>query len=164
MPSFIRSLYILPHLYSKDAAISASENPIFFAVLSALRLPCEASDSFLHQQYFAACAGKSSLSLLYLTATQVYCRALKALQAHRYRSSVPSSNIFYYILRCHITEFFQIHMIQSPFQATRTALRRLSSKVLPTLITSPVAFICVPSLLSASANLSNGKRGILVTI
>ena len=31
------------------------------------------------------------------------------------------------------------------------------------LITSPVAFICVESLLEAVANLSKGKRGIFVT-
>ena len=35
--------------------------------------------------------------------------------------------------------------------------------VRPTAITSPVAFICVPSLWLAPANLSKGKRGILVT-
>ena len=39
----------------------------------------------------------------------------------------------------------------------------LSSAVRPMLMTSPVAFICVPSELFASANLSNGKRGIFVT-
>jgi len=35
--------------------------------------------------------------------------------------------------------------------------------VRPMDITSPVAFICVPSLFDASLNLSNGKRATLVT-
>ena len=45
----------------------------------------------------------------------------------------------------------------------RIALSRLSSNVRPTLMTSPVAFIWVESVLCAAGNLSNGKRGILVT-
>ena len=45
----------------------------------------------------------------------------------------------------------------------RQALSRLSSNVRPTLMTSPVAFIWVESVLCAAGNLSNGKRGILVT-
>ena len=39
-----------------------------------------------------------------------------------------------------------------------------SSNVRPMAITSPVAFICVPSLRLACTNLSNGQRGILLTI
>ena len=51
----------------------------------------------------------------------------------------------------------------APCSRLLTALRRLSSMVLPMLITSPVAFIWVLKLLFASVNLSNGKRGILDT-
>lgn len=50
-----------------------------------------------------------------------------------------------------------------PVSSERTAFRRLSSIVRPTDITSPVAFIWVPSWFEASLNLSNGKRAILVT-
>ena len=50
-----------------------------------------------------------------------------------------------------------------PSSSERIALRRLSYIVRPTLMVSPVAFICVESLFEASVNLSNGNRGILVT-
>ena len=45
----------------------------------------------------------------------------------------------------------------------RMAFKRLSSKLRPTLITSPVAFIWVESWFWAAGNLSKGNRGILVT-
>ncbi len=51
----------------------------------------------------------------------------------------------------------------TPISRVRMALSRLSSMVRPTLITSPVAFIWVESRFEAVANLSNGKRAILVT-
>ena len=54
-------------------------------------------------------------------------------------------------------------MWQTPISKERTAFKKLSSSVRPMLITSPVAFICVESLLEAVANLSKGKRGIFVT-
>jgi len=38
-----------------------------------------------------------------------------------------------------------------------------ASMVRPSAMTSPVAFIWVPRLRSARANLSNGQRGILAT-
>ena len=47
--------------------------------------------------------------------------------------------------------------------APRTAFCSAASKVRSIAITSPVAFICVPSARSASGNLSNGQRGILTT-
>ena len=55
-------------------------------------------------------------------------------------------------------------MWQTPVSSERTAFSRLSSIVRPTAITSPVAFIWVPSRLVASLNLSKGKRAILVTM
>ena len=51
----------------------------------------------------------------------------------------------------------------APASRLRTALSRLSSKVRPTAMTSPVAFICVESRRLALSNLSKGKRAILVT-
>ena len=54
-------------------------------------------------------------------------------------------------------------MWQTPVSSDRTAFRSDSSIVRPTDMTSPVAFICVPSLFEASENLSNGKRAIFVT-
>lgn len=54
-------------------------------------------------------------------------------------------------------------MWQTPVSSDRTALSSDSSIVRPTAITSPVAFICVPSLFEASENLSKGKRAIFVT-
>ena len=45
----------------------------------------------------------------------------------------------------------------------RIAFCSAASKVRSIAITSPVAFICVPSARSASGNLSNGQRGILTT-
>ena len=58
---------------------------------------------------------------------------------------------------------FSIYRWSTPISSDRTAFRRLSSIVRPMLMTSPVAFICVPSLFCAEVNLSNGKRGIFVT-
>ena len=55
-------------------------------------------------------------------------------------------------------------MWHTPISNDLTALSRLSSKVLPTLITSPVAFICVLNLFDARTNLSNGNLAIFVTI
>ena len=45
----------------------------------------------------------------------------------------------------------------------RTAFWNAASKVLSTAITSPVAFIWVPTLLSPLGNLSKGQRGIFTT-
>ena len=45
----------------------------------------------------------------------------------------------------------------------RTAFIIAPSKELEMDMTSPVAFICVPSVLSAKTNLSNGQRGNLMT-
>ena len=65
-------------------------------------------------------------------------------------SSLQSSNFF-------------LWMWQQPDSRERIALRMLSSRVRPIDITSPVAFICVPSSLDASLNLSKGKRATLAT-
>ena len=51
----------------------------------------------------------------------------------------------------------------APISSERTDLSRHSSSVLPMPMTSPVAFICVPSVLAAVENLSNGKRGSFAT-
>ena len=51
----------------------------------------------------------------------------------------------------------------APISSDLTAFIRLSSMVLPILITSPVAFIWVERVLFADENLSNGNRGIFVT-
>lgn len=53
--------------------------------------------------------------------------------------------------------------VSSPISAPRTALRSAASKVGAIAMTSPVAFICVPSLRDAPANLSNGHFGNLTT-
>ena len=53
--------------------------------------------------------------------------------------------------------------VRRPNSSERTALFRAPSKVRSMAITSPVAFICVPSARSPSANLSKGQRGILTT-
>ena len=45
----------------------------------------------------------------------------------------------------------------------RSAFCRAASKERSIAMTSPVAFICVPSVRSAAANLSNGQRGIFTT-
>ena len=45
----------------------------------------------------------------------------------------------------------------------RTAFWNAASKVLSTAITSPVAFIWVPTLRSPAGNLSKGQRGIFTT-
>lgn len=55
-------------------------------------------------------------------------------------------------------------MWQTPVSSERTALSSDSSIVRPMDITSPVAFICVPSLFDASENLSKGKRATFVTM
>ena len=44
-----------------------------------------------------------------------------------------------------------------------TAFTKAASKLRSIAITSPVAFICVPSDLSPVSNLSNGQRGIFTT-
>ncbi len=49
----------------------------------------------------------------------------------------------------------------APISRERTAFRRDSSRVRPMAITSPVAFIWLPNLRLAEANLSKGQRGIL---
>ena len=51
-----------------------------------------------------------------------------------------------------------------PNSSERTAFCRAASKVRSMAITSPVAFICVPSWRSPEANLSKGQRGILTTM
>ena len=78
------------------------------------------------------------------------------------RSSVP---ILMYSISSSIGMWWNFGMYTwlTPISSERIAFRRLSSIVRPMLITSPVAFICVPSLFEAPANLSNGKRGIFVT-
>ena len=52
---------------------------------------------------------------------------------------------------------------QTPISRERTDLSKHSSRLAPMPMTSPVAFIWVPSTLGAVANLSKGKRGILAT-
>ena len=56
-------------------------------------------------------------------------------------------------------------MCRQSFRSSRErmAFKKLSSKLRPTLMTSPVAFIWVESRFWASGNLSKGNRGILVT-
>ena len=51
----------------------------------------------------------------------------------------------------------------TPISSERTAFSRHSSRLLPMAMTSPVAFIWVPSLLLAEVNLSKGKRGSFAT-
>ena len=58
---------------------------------------------------------------------------------------------------------FLLCRCHTPVSRLRMAFSRLSSMVRPMLITSPVAFIWVERRLLAEANLSNGKRAILVT-
>ena len=53
--------------------------------------------------------------------------------------------------------------VRRPNSSERTAFVSAPSKVRSMAITSPVAFICVPSWRSPSANLSNGQRGIFTT-
>ena len=50
-----------------------------------------------------------------------------------------------------------------PTSSDRTAFCSEASNVRSIAITSPVAFICVPSERSPAPNLSKGQRGILVT-
>ncbi|MBT9149235.1 MAG: hypothetical protein DDT28_00656 [Dehalococcoidia bacterium] len=50
-----------------------------------------------------------------------------------------------------------------PISNDLTAFCKASSNVLPSAIASPIDFICVVSVLSASGNLSKGHRGILTT-
>ncbi len=50
-----------------------------------------------------------------------------------------------------------------PISSDRTAFCSDASNVRSMAITSPVAFICVPSERSPKGNLSNGHRGIFVT-
>ena len=54
--------------------------------------------------------------------------------------------------------------LSSPTSAPRTAFISAISKLGAMAMTSPVAFICVPSVRLASANLSKGHFGILTTI
>ena len=51
-----------------------------------------------------------------------------------------------------------------PISAPRTAFMRAISKLGPMAMTSPVAFIWVPSFREASANLSKGHLGIFTTL
>ena len=53
--------------------------------------------------------------------------------------------------------------VSSPISAPLTAFIMACSKLGAMLITSPVAFICVPSLREAFTNLSNGHLGSLTT-
>ena len=50
-----------------------------------------------------------------------------------------------------------------PTSSDRTAFCNAASNVRSIAITSPVAFICVPSDRSPAPNLSNGQRGIFTT-
>ena len=50
-----------------------------------------------------------------------------------------------------------------PISAPRSDLSNASSKVGAIAITSPVAFICGPSVRVALLNLSKGQRGIFTT-
>ena len=54
-------------------------------------------------------------------------------------------------------------MLSSLISQPRTAFISAPSKLLSMAMTSPVAFIWVPSVLSAYTNLSNGQRGNLTT-
>ena len=51
----------------------------------------------------------------------------------------------------------------APFSSERTDFSMHSSRLAPMPMTSPVAFIWVPSRLGAVANLSKGNRGNLAT-
>ena len=51
----------------------------------------------------------------------------------------------------------------APTSRERIAFWRADSNVRPMAITSPVAFICVPTVRSAVTNLSKGQRGIFTT-
>ena len=53
--------------------------------------------------------------------------------------------------------------VSSPFSVPRTAFMRASSKLWPIAMTSPVAFICVPSFRELPANFSKGHFGNLQT-
>ena len=59
---------------------------------------------------------------------------------------------------------FFISKWSTPISRPRTAFSIISSMDWPRDITSPVAFICVDSLLEADVNLSNGKRATLATL
>ena len=54
--------------------------------------------------------------------------------------------------------------VSMPISAPRTAFMRAISKLGAMAITSPVAFIWVPSFREASANLSKGHLGIFTTM
>jgi len=53
--------------------------------------------------------------------------------------------------------------VSMPISEPRTAFISAASNVGAIAMTSPVAFICVPSLRLAPANLSNGQRGSFTT-
>ena len=53
---------------------------------------------------------------------------------------------------------------QTPVSRERTDFRKHSDSVLPMPMTSPVAFIWVPRVFGAVANLSKGKRGNFATM
>ena len=52
---------------------------------------------------------------------------------------------------------------ETPISSERTDFSRHSARFEPMPITSPVAFICVPSSFDALANLSNGNLGSFAT-
>ena len=61
------------------------------------------------------------------------------------------------------TIIFSWFRLSSPISQPRTAFISACSKLVPMAITSPVAFICVPSVRLAYTNLSNGHFGNFTT-
>ena len=93
---------------------------------------------------------ETSISLLRSSQTAKIASSLNVFMYSSMSSFDISTNLF--ILKW-----------STPISSERTDLRRHSARFEPIPITSPVAFICVPSSFDALANLSNGNLGSFAT-
>jgi len=144
------------------SAMARSQKPMRFALrrMAGSSLPAAISRSAATMFWNFS---KNSMSMpvaLQMTPRSTPSRSIFAIA--KIRSSVPplmysrSSSDF------QSSNFFMCRWY-TPISSERMALSKLSSNVLPTLMTSPVAFICVPSFRDAPTNLSNGHFGNFTT-
>ena len=157
MPYFLRSSKTSVSVLFQSHATALSENPAFFAWYRAsLSSTYDFSSVSISIIFFILLRKKESIPVC-LEIFETGTPDLNSCAIPKILSFVP---VFISFIHTWTSSFSNFSMRVS---RERIAFNRLSSKVLPTLITSPVAFICVPSFRFASVNLSNGKRGIFVT-
>ena len=162
MPYFLRSSKTSVSVLFQSHATALSENPAFFAwYRTSLSFTYDFSSASISIIFFILLRKKGSIPV-WLEIFETPTPDLKSCAIANILSFVPVFISSIHTWRSSFSNFFMCRWF-TPVSKERTAFNRLSSNVLPTLITSPVAFICVPSFRFASVNLSNGKRGIFVT-